>query len=89
MILHSQGLRLDQLSKLTECILGVMVSPMISQSLTVLASRIAQNTDPLIITFRISFCFLFFQPMCVVLQVLVLVEILLPRIGSTAYLARI
>ena len=69
-----------------KCTLDVIVAPMIAQSLTVLAPRLAQNANPLVLAYRFSFFVLLFQPKFVVLLFLVLVEGLLPLIGSTAYL---
>ena len=67
----------------------MLVAPVVSESLTVLTSGLAQDAYPLVLAVRSFFCVLFFFPKFVVLQVLVLVEILLPLVGSTAYLARV
>ena len=67
----------------------MVVAPMVSESLTILTSGIAQDAYPLILALRSFFCVLFFLPKFFVLQVLVLVEILLPLVGSTAHLARV
>ena len=65
------------------------VAPVVSESLTILTSGLAQDANPLIITPRSIFCFLFFLPQLMMLPVLVLGEVLLPLVGSTAHLARV
>ena len=67
----------------------MLVAPVVSESLTVLTSGLAQDAYPLVLDVRSFFFVLFCFPKFVVLQVLVLVEILLPLVGSTAYLARV
>ena len=62
---------------------------MVSESLTVLTSGLAQDAYPLVLIMRSYFCILLFWPKLVMLSFLVLVEILLPLIHTTAFLTRV
>ena len=52
-------IRLHRFSKLTESTSDMLVAPVISQSLTVLTSRLAHNAYPVMLADRYSFCLLF------------------------------